>query len=141
MDLADHSPRPEIEILLRHLATLSSTRLLCISRGEADVSRIIPNSITKSLSKNDNIEDIDTYVQQTINGSEMLKMHFQNQQIDPVEYFHRNANGIFLWVMVVLHQLAQTKSTSQFRKFLNGFSDATGNMERLYSSVLSRIEG
>ena len=140
LDTIERPPRPEIEILLQHLATLQSARLLFISRGEADVSRIIPNSITKSLGKDDNMKDIDTYVQQTIEGSERLKVHFQNEKIDPFKYFHDKANGIFLWVVVVLHQLSQTKSSSTFRKFLNGFSDASGNMERLYSSVLSRIE-
>jgi hypothetical protein len=58
-----------------------------------------------------------------------------------LKYFHEKANGIFLWAVVILHQLKQTKSTSVFRKYLQGFSDSSGDMERLYSSVFSRIEG
>jgi len=139
-DSTERPPRPEIEILLQHLAALSSTRLLIISRGEADVSRIIPNSITKSLVKGDNTKDIDEYVRQTVDGSTRLKMHFQNEGIDPFKYFHDKANGIFLWVVIVLHQLAQTKSSSTFRKFLDGFSKASGDMDTLYSKVSERIE-
>jgi hypothetical protein len=56
--------------------------------------------------------------------------------VDPLEYFHRKANGIFLWVVVVL----QIKGGSEFRKYLHGFSDASGDMEKLYSSVLMNIQ-
>src|SRR5208282_1507691 len=103
--------------------------------------RLIPNSITRSLVKTDNMKDIDTYVQTTVDGSERLKIHFRNEKVDPLAYFHEKANGIFLWVAVVLHQLAQTKSSSLFKKYLDGFSDSSGDMEHLYSSILLKIDG
>lgn len=140
LDDTVHPPRPEIDILLEHFGTLKSARLLFVSRGEADVSRIIPHSITRPLDKNDNMQDIKTYVQQTIDGSERLNQHFKIQGIDPIKYFHDNANGIFLWVVVALHQLERTRSASQFGKYLDEFSRASGGMDRLYTSVLMSIE-
>jgi hypothetical protein len=86
------------------------------------------------------VRDIDAYVKRTVEGSGRLKEHFLNEAVDPLEYFHRKANGIFLWVVVVLHQLLQIKGGSEFRKYLHGFSDASGDMEKLYSSVLMNIQ-
>lgn len=54
LDTIERPPRPEMEILLEHLARLSSARILLVSRGESNVSRFIPNSITKRLRKDDN---------------------------------------------------------------------------------------
>jgi len=141
LDSTERPKRTEIEILLQHLANLPSSRLLIISRAEANVARTIPTLITKTLSKNDNTKDIDTYVRQTIQASSSLKTQFEKENVDPSKYFHDNANGIFLWVVIVLHQLAQAKSRSKFQKYLTGFSDASGSLEQLYSSVLHRIEG
>lgn len=139
LDTTERPPKPELDIFLQHLTTLRG-RLLFVSRGEANISRTIPALITKSLGKGDNSNDIDAYIRQAIDTSERLKTHFQNEKLDAFKYFHEKANGIFLWVVIVLHQLAQAKSTSMFRKFLDGFSEAS-DMEQLYSSVLSRIEG
>ena len=115
--------------------------MLIVSRAEANVARTIPTLITKTLGKNDNTKDIDTYVRQTIQASSSLKTQFEKEKVNPSKYFHDNANGIFLWVVIVLHQLAQAKSRSKFQKYLTGFSDASGSLEQLYSSVLQRIEG
>lgn len=123
-----------MEILLRHFATLASAHTLLVSRGDANISRFIPNSITKPLGKNDNKNDIDTYARQTIKDCPSLKKHFEIKKIDPFKFFDDNANGIFLWV-VVLHQLQQTRQSSVFRKHLYGLSDASGSMEKLYFNV------
>lgn len=138
-DATERKPTTEINVLLKCLASLPSVRLLLISRPHVDITRVIPCSTTKSLGKDDNMDDIDRYVQNTLDSSDRLRIHFDNESIDAKKYFHEKTNGIFLWVVIVLHQLAQTKSSSMFRKYLNGFSDASGDMERLYSSVLSRI--
>lgn len=141
LDCSERPPRPEVDILLKHLASLSSARLLLISRPEAAISTVIPNSITKTLGRYDNIKDITAYIQKTINGSERLNRHFWNEGIDPFDFFFTYANGIFLWVVVVLHQLSQTRSRATFRQYLTMFSDAAGDMERLYLSVVSRFHG
>jgi len=141
LDCTERRPVTEYEILLAHLGSLKTARVLFISRPEADVSRIIPHCITKQLGRDDNKNDIDRYVRQKIEGSQRLTLHFVNESIDPIQYFRDKANGIFLWVEIAIHQLSQAKSSSSFRKNLQGFSDASGSMERLYSSFLNRIEG
>jgi tetratricopeptide (TPR) repeat protein len=138
MDTVERPPRYEMEILLEHLSTLASTRLLLISRPEADIKRLIPTCILKPLGKDDNKDDIDTYVKEKIDCSKALQKHFDDEKLDPLEFFHQKANGIFL---VVLHQLSQTKTRSTFKKYIKGFEEASGDMEGLYSSVLSRIVG
>ena len=141
MDTVERPPRYEIEILLEHLSTLTSTRLLLISRPEADIKRLIPTCTLKPLGKDDNKDDIDTYVKQKIESSKTLQKHFDDEKLNPLEFFHKKANGIFLWVVVVLHQLSQTKTISTFKKYIKGFEEASGDMEGLYSNVLSRIVG
>jgi len=58
----DCPPRTEMEILLEHLSTLKSARLLLISRPEANIKRVIPSYALKPLGKDDDEDDIDTYV-------------------------------------------------------------------------------
>lgn len=120
VDIADRVPRPEIEVLIECLATLP-VRLLFISRTNADIARIVPNSITKPITKEDNMTDIMSHVKQTTDASTTLQMHFRNVQIDPLEYFRDNAKSIFLWVALVLKQLERARSASAFRKTLDGF--------------------
>ena len=57
-----------------------------------------------------------------------------------MKYFEEKGDGIFLWVELVIRQLAKAKSMSAFKKALEGFSDASGSMDKLYTGVLSRIQ-
>ena len=127
--------KPEIVILMECLTTLPFIRMLFISRPNAAISRYVKTLMKKSIEKNDNQHDIDTYVRETI--SERVKRAFANEGIDPFKYFSEKANSIFLWVVIVLEQLEKVKRKSDFQKLLNGFSQASGDMERLYTSVLS----
>ena len=140
MDVTERVPRPELEVLLERLATLSSPRFLFISRPEANIAKIIPNLITKPIGQTENQEDIDSYVNETIQLSERLQTHFRNAEIDPLEYFHSKANGIFLWVVLVLKQLEKARSTSTFQKHLRGFSEASGDMDLLYSKIMVKFD-
>src|SRR5277367_1535697 len=140
VDNSERQPRPEMEAFIKAVVNIPSVHLLFVSRPKPDISRILPNMVTKSLFKTDNLTDIDAYVKKTVEGSERLKEHFLNEAVDPLEYFHRKSNGIFLWVVVVLHQLLQIKAGSVFRKYLNGFTNASGDMEKLYSGVLTNVQ-
>ena len=62
------------------------------------------------------------------------------RKIDPLEYFKEKANNIFLWVVLVLNDLGRAKTTSDFTRKLNGFSEASGSMEKLYEKILQRVE-
>ena len=140
VDNSQRLPRPEMEAFIKAIGNIPSVHLLFVSRPKPDISTMLPNAVVKSVVKTDNMRDIDAFVKRTVKGSERLKEHFLNEAVDPLEYFHRKANGIFLWVVVVLHQLLQIKGGLEFRKYLHGFSDASGDMEMLYSSVLMNIQ-
>src|SRR6202035_1367847 len=81
----------------------------------------------------------DTYVKNAINESERLRKHFENENMNPSRYFQDNANGIFLWVELVIKQLEKANSKLAFRKTIKGFSEASGSIERLYKSILLKF--
>ena len=139
-DTTERLSKPKIHILIECLANLQTARLLLISRPEFNVSNIVPHLIVKSIGKDENIADINSYIQNVLNKAERLKRHFQEEQIYPYSYFHENGRGLFLWVVLALDQLAQAKATSVFRECLQGLADAPADMELLYSTVLSRVE-
>jgi len=138
-DHTDRTGTPELHVLLTCLAKLPSSRLLCISRPSAKISYIIRNVFSKRIDANDNRDDIDSYVRKTVAESEILKAQFKASYTDPIKYFRDKGNGIFLWVVLVLQQLAKLKSRLDFQKCLDNFSAASGSMEELYSAILSRI--
>ena len=139
-DHTDPAGRPELHVLLGCLARIPSIRLLCISRPSAQIKAIIPNVFEKTVSKSDNVDDIDSYVLAEVGKSPTLRALFKQ---DPVQYFRKHGEGVFLWVKLVLQQLAKAKTASAFQKYLDGFSAAhdviTDKLENLYYTILSRI--
>jgi len=139
-DHTDAAGRPELHVLLACLASIPSIRLLCISRPSAQIKAIIPNAFEKTVSKSDNVADIDSFVRTEVSKSPNLQMLFKQ---DPVQYFREHGDGVFLWVKLVLQQLAKTKTASAFQKYLDGFSTSyhqvTDKLESLYCTILSRI--
>ena len=130
--------RSEMEIFLQCLCGLP-IRVLLISRP--DIFGIIPKSFTKRLRTDVNMKDIDMYVEKTIEDSDQLKANFKaHPDVDARKYFHDKANGIFLWVVVVLHQLKQIKDIATFKTYISEFADASGDMWTLYARVLSKFE-
>ena len=138
----DRSGTPDMHVLLRSLIKLPSARLLFISRSTADICNIItnPTVTVKDISKIENAQDIKKYVQDFVAKSIPLQTLFRNENKDPVRYFEDKADGIFLWVVLVIQQLERAKTQSVFRKYLDGFSAASGSMETLYESLLLRID-
>ena len=140
-DRTDRRERTEMTILFQRLAKLPSTRLLFLSRPSAKIGDAIPNLPTKHIDISENRQDIENYVRDFINNeSRRLSKFFENEHIDPIQYFHDKSNGIFLWVVLVLQQLEKAKTRNIFRDRLNGFSDASGSMENLYKKILERVE-
>lgn len=75
--------------------------------------------------------------------SERLRKYFQLVGMNSRDYFINTANGLFLWVVIVLRQLETAKSRKAFETRLKQFSEASSKMEHLddlYESVLSRID-
>jgi hypothetical protein len=130
--------RSEIQIFLQCLCKLP-IHVLVISRP--DIFAIIPKAVSKRLANNVNRDDIDLYVEKTIEDSEQLKANFRaNPDIDAKKYFQDKANGIFLWVVIVLHQLEQIQDNATFNTYIPEFADASGDMWTLYARVLSKFE-
>lgn len=134
--------RQEVDILISNLASLcstsSSTRLLIISRPQSNVKKIVSKSVTRSIEYGDNAQDIQTYVKREIRRSAALQWDFQIVGVDPFDFF-RKANGIFLWVVLVLQQLSGANSLSTFQKCLDSFSEASGDMKKVYLAILSTV--
>jgi tetratricopeptide (TPR) repeat protein len=139
-DESDPSALPDLHILLKCLSKLKSTRLLFISRPNANVSSVLPNVIIKTVTKVENERDINAYVTKAIAESERLRTHFKNERVNPITYFQEKSDGIFLWVVLVINQLGKAKTKSMFRKYLQGFSNASGSMDKFYETTLSRFD-
>ena len=60
VDIGDRQPRPEMETLVRYIGNIPSIRLLFVSRPHPDIAKMLPDSVTKVLMKDDNMKDIDT---------------------------------------------------------------------------------
>ena len=55
--------KPQLDILIECLANFPRCRLIVISRPPSDVLKIVPVAITRSITIQDNREDIKTYVE------------------------------------------------------------------------------
>src|SRR5277367_56462 len=139
LDTTSIPARSEMEIFLQCLCKLPNVHVLLISRP--DIFAIIPKSVSKRLTTAINREDIDLYVEKTIENSERLKANFlANPDVDAKKYFQDKANGIFLWVVIVLHQLEQIQDVATFKTYIAEFAHASGDMWTLYARVLSKFE-
>lgn len=134
--------RPQLQILLECLSTLRPCRLIVLSRPHTSLHKIVPTAITKTITSEDNKEDIRTYVQNELVHLEQLQRKFEFLSIDPVEYFTEKANGIFLWVFLVIQQFKMSSDQTQnaFEKDFDGLFAASGHsrLDERFSIALSR---
>lgn len=137
-DKSDRWETPELHVLFRCLPKLPSTRLLFISRPSADISSVLPDITIKPIGT-ENAQDISAYVRDFVDKSKLLRTHFKKANLNAVKYFEEKANGVFLWVVLVLQKLGQAKSASIFQKWLKDFSQASGSMDDFYTTILSQI--
>jgi hypothetical protein len=137
-DKSDRCETPEPQVLFRCLPKLPSTRLLFISRPSADISSVLPDITIKPIGT-ENAQDISAYMREFVDKSKPLRTHFKKANLNAVKYFEERANGVFLWVVLVLQKLGQAKSASIFQKWLEDFSQASGSMDDFYTIILSQI--
>jgi hypothetical protein len=105
IDETERVSLPEMNVLIECLAMLPSVRLLFISRPSYDISQIVPNLVKKPIAS-ENQNDIDVYVRKTIDSSKRLQDGFKSANVD---HFQEKENNIFLWVVLVLNDLARAK--------------------------------
>ena len=140
-DVETRPQRRQLNILIECITSLFA-RTLFISRPSGDIQILAPDMTTKTIASTDNINDIQTYVQRTIDNSQILQKQFQREGINAADYILQKANGVFLWVVLALEQLSDATTKSDFRKCLDQFSRASGDtvMDELYSSILSKVK-
>ena len=131
--------RPEIDIFLNCLIRLPFARILMLSRPDCTACDNISWSTTRSLQFYENADDIRIYAQNEISEAKAIQRWFPAELNNPVDYFVNNSRGIFLWVVLSLRQLSGSKSRKVFHDCLSGISNAGGNMDTLYSAILSRL--
>jgi NACHT domain len=128
----------QMDSMLRALTALPNTKIIFTSRPGVDSLESMTLAATFSITVTHNKDDIQTYVTQVVNGSQRLQRQFQRHGINPVEYFLKHANGMFLWVALALQVLSQAESKSLFGDYLKNFSDTS--MDHLYSMILDRFD-
>jgi tetratricopeptide (TPR) repeat protein len=80
-----------------------------------------------------NSEDIVHYIQSSIRKSTILKRAPRELQIEIVEKLSKNAQGMFLWVSLMLKELAKKRSPTTLRKSLN---EAPRGISEMFRHVL-----
>jgi hypothetical protein len=131
--------KAEMDVLLERLATLPSARTLFLSRPPSDITRVVPNATTKTITIGDSRQDIEIYVKNIVESSTMLQALFRENNIDPVQYFAVNSNGVFLWVTSVFKELLYEKTVSRRQQYLDDFSQLPGDIDQIYLGVLLNV--
>jgi hypothetical protein len=133
----------EMNVLVDTLAefcSVTSMRLLIVSRSQTDLQQIVPDVLVRTISSNDSVHDIQKYVTNKIEQSVKLKTSFRIADVESSEYFLKYANGMFLWVSLVLEELSKLRSKGAFKQRLDRFASTTGDMATLYLEILNKIE-
>ena len=133
-----YNSKTGIEILLEQLVTLPRVKILVTSRSLPELDRVLSKSgIVRPITGVDNAADIENYVAHRVDKSPKLKSGFSELELDPIDFFHSKANGVFLWVSVVLDMLDGALSTKSFKQALG---EVHPTMNSIYEDVFSRAE-
>lgn len=85
-----------------------------------------------SITSKENADDIRVYVKNEMSDVvEELGKYFVELNIDPVDYFVSNSNGIFLWIFLILQQFKQSSSKTKkaIQKDLKDLLEGTGDSQ------------
>lgn len=102
----------------------NSARIQLIMFGRPHLSDFISETLeidvpTIHVTSNNNSADIVHYIESSIQKSIMLKRVSTELRAEIVEKLSTGAQGMFIWVDLVLQELLKKKSTSAIRKSLN----------------------
>lgn len=90
-----------------------------------------------SLDETHNWSAVQSYIINTVNKDANLKKRFINAKIDPLEFFYDRGRGMFLWVTMLLDDLAKVVSDEDFICILR---NDQGNINALYHRIFMRLE-
>jgi hypothetical protein len=136
------SDESQIQTFISSLADASNVsclRLLLVSRPECNFGTVISDIPKKIIREYETREDIHKYVAEQLCGKPILLQAFEVVELDPKGYFVNNAKGIFLWAKLAIKELEAASAESVFRRRLRDLCEASGSMDKLYFSLLSRI--
>jgi len=129
----------DVEVLLEQLVTLPQVKILVTSRPLPELDTILaagPGRTVRQIGSRDNAEDIESYVAYRVARSSKLHQGFSSLHVDPVRFFTSRANGIFLWVSMVLDVLERgPNSLSAFKQSLD---EIPPTMSSIYDGVFQR---
>jgi tetratricopeptide (TPR) repeat protein len=135
---ASYNSKSEIEILLENLVTLPRVKLLVTSRRLPGLHSVLSKSgVVRPITGTDNAADIEKYVIHRVDKSPKLKNGFAELELDPVKTFLPKANGVFLWVSVVLDVLERAHSSKNFKQALD---EVHPTMNSIYDDIFTRAE-
>ena len=146
VDGLNECPKGNIASILRLLETIrgwtTSTepdlpivRILLTSQEVPEISEVLKHTPKVAL-YGENIDTIESYVENVLAANPDLSRKFQEADIDPFAYFEKRHHEMFLWVSTVLKELNRRPS-EDFRPFLENLPR---EIEGVYRKVLERIE-
>ena len=120
--------------LLQHCEKL---HILLTSQRTPDIMAAIPVCPRIELHKENNQNNIDTYVKAQLDLDPELQSRFRYVHKDPLQFFQHKHKGMFLWVSTVFKYLQLTDSDDDFERTL---SKVPETMNGLYQETLKRLE-
>jgi len=130
----------EMEVFLDSLCGLSSARIMLLSRPENTLSNLTENAIIRKVEYRSTPDDIRLYTNRIIDRSQTFARWFPHHFGDPVEYFVRKSNGLFLWATLSLRQLSKTRTEAEFLNCLSNTTDGFQDLYELYTASLSTLD-
>jgi hypothetical protein len=93
--------------------------------------------LKRAIGKADNRGDMEIHVKKELGMSDRLRRLFEMCKVKPVEYFHNNANGVFLWVLITLYRLQKIKSRSEFQNSMQSFRKTS---QRMDTNIMQQLD-
>lgn len=116
------------------LRTLPSVNILVLCRPHA--TRPDP-TLERSIGYEENCEDIKTYV--NIQMKNLKRDWFDD--MDPLDFFPKRSQGVFLWVDSVFRQLRNARYSKPFKDILvKATQGDPGNLKKTFCDILSHIQ-
>jgi hypothetical protein len=132
--VSGHSELPEF---LSLLSKLPNSRLLVTSTRGLSIPLLAKAS--REILPHETSIDIAEYVRSEVQKSAKLQKNFKAIGKDPIEYLTSRANGIFLWVVLVL-PLAEKAAAQTLEDFIQALEGLPKDLEDVYRMILHGVE-
>ena len=142
VDGVEACPKYSIEgvlTILKLLQNFPGVRILVTCQRTPEIMTALDHDgvMQLELHGGDNEDNIIQYVKLQLQANPSLKTRFDYIKVDPIDYFRRTHNGLFLWVSTVLSYLHDVDSDEDFESVLFEVPDT---MAGIYQATLKRLE-